>query len=322
MKRMRMLRQAGLYVGALALAAATAAAPVRAAEPESIRFLTGSAGGGWYPLTVGMAEILSKAGARTSTEIGGGNSNVINIANGNGDIGVTFTVTAAAAAQGEAPFKSEITSLRGLFMVANNIVHMVTSQESGIQTVPDLKGRPVALQQQSAGVTSIFRMILDAYGMSEDDLDIVTRGGTGQASAALKDRRADFYVSSGTVPEGAASEVAASLPIRFLPVDDEHFAKIQAMNSGFLRSTLAAGTYTGQDEAVPGVGAPIFVISNESLPDDHAYWIVKTLVENIEEVRKIHQSLASITPEFMASFGGADMHPGAARYYREIGVLK
>ena len=269
-----------------------------------------------------MAEIFTKAGARTSTEIGGGNSNVINIANGNGDIGVTFTVTAADAAKGEDPFKKPVTSLRGLFSVANNIVHMVASEESGIKTVPDLKGRPVALQQRSADVTSIFKMILDAYGMSEDDMNVVMRGGTGQASATLQDRRAEFYVSSGTVPEGASSEVAASLPVRFLPVDDAHFAKISAMNTGFLRSTLPANTYKGQAEAVPGVGAPIFVVANEKMSDEEAYWIVKTMVDHIEDVRKIHQSLASITPEFMATFGGADMHPGAARYYREIGVLK
>ncbi|MBI4184951.1 MAG: TAXI family TRAP transporter solute-binding subunit [Proteobacteria bacterium] len=308
--------------GALVAASAFAPPAEAASKPESLRFLSGSAGGAWYPLTVGIAELFDKQGVKTSTEIGGGNSNVVNLGNGVGDLGMTFTVTVADAAQGKDPFKQKITNLRGLFQLTDLIAHMVVSAESGIKTIPELKGRKAALQQQSAGITSIFRMILEAYGMSEKDLNIVTRGGTGQASDALKDRRAEMYLSGGTLPEAAASEVAASMAIRFLPVDDQHFKKLKEINDGFLRVTIPAGVYKGVDADVPAVAVATFAVANAKMPDDYAYWIVKTLADNIATVRKIHKSIETITPKYMAEFAGAAPHPGAARYYKEIGVLK
>ena len=64
------------------------------------------------------------------------------------------------------------------------------------------------------------------------------------------------------------------------------------------------------------------MVAHESMPDDHAYWIVKTLVEHIKDFREIQESLKAMTPEFMASFSGIPMHPGAAKYFKEIRVLK
>ena len=157
-------------------------------KPDSLRFLTGSAGGSMEVLGVGMANILTKAGVKTSPELGGGNSNIVNIASGMGDIGLTFTVSAHLASRGDAPFKSKTTKRRLLCVVSDFVLYMIASKESGIKSVPDLKGKPVALQQMSAGVTSLFQLALDAYGMSEKDLKIITRGGTGQCKAALQDR--------------------------------------------------------------------------------------------------------------------------------------
>ena len=295
---------------------------VQADKPEAIRSLTGSAGGSWYPLSVGMAKILGDADIKASVEIGGGNSNPVNISRGNGDIGITYAMVAALAAQGQKPFKAPITNIRGLFAIADNLIHMVVTQASGIKTIPDLKGRKVALQSTSAGATSIFRMILRTYGMSEDDLKIVMRGGSTQSSSAVRDRRAHFYLAGGAPPDGTVAEVAVSLPIGLLPVDDQHFAELLKINPGFLRGELPGGVYKGVDNPIPAVNAPIFMIARDAMPEDHAYWIVKTLAENLADLRKIHRALANITPAKMANFGGAPMHPGAARYYKEAGVLK
>ncbi|MBI4184943.1 MAG: hypothetical protein HY521_13215, partial [Proteobacteria bacterium] len=136
-----MWKRCGLTAfGGAVIAASLLFAPSasQADKPQTIRSLTGSAGGSWYPPSVGIGEILNKAGIKTSTEIGGGNSNVVNISKGTGDIGITFAVTAADAAAGRPPFKEKITNLRGLFALADNLVHMVVTQESGIKAIPDL----------------------------------------------------------------------------------------------------------------------------------------------------------------------------------------
>lgn len=199
---------------------------------------------------------------------------------------------------------------------------MIATEKSGIKSVPDLKGKPVALQQMSAGITSVFQLTLDAYGMSEKDLKIVTRGGTGQCIAAVKDRRADFFVAGATIPSGDISEISTILPVKILSVDDVHFQKLRKKTPVFLKTIIPAGTYKRQDADVIGVGAPTIVFANESFPDDYAYWIVKTFVENIDNLRAVSKALKTISPEFMATPAGIKIHPGAARYLKEIGVLK
>lgn len=291
-------------------------------KPDSLRFFTGSAGGSMEVIGVGMANILTKAGVKTSPELGGGNSNIVNISSNMGDIGLTFTVSAYLASRGEAPFKSKTTNLRVLCVVSDFVLYMIASKESGIKSIPDLKGKPVALQQMSAGVTSLFQLALDAYGMSEKDLKIVTRGGTGQGKASIQDRRVDFFIAGATIPSGDMTEITTILPVTILSIDNAHLKNILEKTPVLSKTNIPAGTYKGQDAQIPVVGAPLIVFTRENLPDDHAYWIVKTLVENIKDFRGINATVSKITPQYMATSVGMSFHPGAVKYYKEIGIMK
>ncbi|MBI4182777.1 MAG: TAXI family TRAP transporter solute-binding subunit [Proteobacteria bacterium] len=322
MTNTRHLPAAAILTLALGLIFGLVARPAAAdSKPDTLRFLSGTSGGPWYPIVVGLSEILTKAGARTTTEVGAGNSNIINISKGAGDLGFAPTPAAASAAMGEAPFPSKITNVRGLFKAFDSLIELVATKDSGIKAIPDLKGRKVALQEINAGVTPFFRMMLATYGMSEDNLSIVMRGGAGQAMAAVQDRRADFFLQAGPYPSSATSQLAATRPVTLLSVDEAHFKELLKLNGGFTRETVRGGAYRGQDADFPGVFFAVFTIANETMPDDHAYWVVKTIVQHLGEVQKFHKMMEGLSAKGMANFAGAPMHPGAVRYYKEAGAL-
>jgi TRAP transporter TAXI family solute receptor len=311
---------AGGLIGAAILLSAHAEA---VAAPDKVTVLGGSARGSWYPIAVGIGKILKDAGTRGSARIGGGNANVVSVSTGQAEAGITFNFTAAMAAKGEAPFKSKITNLRAISGLFDNFMHLVVTQDSGIKTVPGMKGKRFSMQSETASTTTMFRIILRAYGMTpEKDLNIVFRGSQKKGAEAMMDRRADGLSTSTIWPTGVVTELAVSRPIKLIDIDDAGYKKIQAINPGLKRYTLPAGTYKGQDKPVKGVGSMTALIVNESMSDADAYWITKVLADNIKDVQGLHKGMRSMTVKSMAQVEGIPMHPGAARYYKEMGLLK
>ena len=311
---------AGVLVGAAMLLGALTEV---FAAPEKVTVLGGSARGSWYPIAVGMGKILKDAGTKGSARIGGGNANVVSVSTGQAEAGITFNFTAAMAAKGEAPFKSKITNLRAISGLFDNFMHLVVTKDSGITTVPEMKGKRFSMQSETAATTTMFRIILSAYGMTpEKDLDIVFRGSQKKGAEAMMDRRADGLSTATIWPTGVVTELSVSIPIKLVDIDDAGYKKIQAINPGLQRYTLPAGTYKMQDKPSMGVGSMTALVVNESMSNDDAYWITKALADNIKDVQALHKGMRSLTVEGMAKAEGIPMHPGALRYYKEVGVLK
>lgn len=292
-------------------------------KPESITFKTGSSGGSWYPVGAGLTRIFDKYNIRTNVEEGGGNANVVNISRGEGDIGFTYSVTLDYAAQGKKPFEQEYTNLRGLATLYTNVMQTVVRADAGVDTYADLKGKPFAAQTQGNAATTILEQLLHIYGVNgHDELNVVIRGGPAQGAAALKDRRAVGFHSVTTVPNAAMAETAASVPIKLLPVSEEALSKMKETNDGYVAVTIPAGTYQGVNEDVASFGSALVLFANDEMPDDTAYWFVRILAENLDEVKAIHKSMSGLTKKQLADIAGLPVHPGALRYYQEAGLLQ
>ena len=93
-----------------------------------------------------------------------------------------------------------------------------------------------------------------------------------------------------------------------------------SLNSGYAYAEIPAGTYPDQDVAIPTVRSDLILISHESMSDDDAYWVVKTMLDNIDKMKKIHAVMRPLTPEYMASVNSIEMHPGAVRAFKEAGI--
>lgn len=290
------------------------------APPQNITIVSGVSGGSWYPIGAGLAEILSRNGTNANTEQGGGVSNVIAVSRGDAELGFTPSIIPPLAKAGLDPFPEPIENIRGIAVLWQDITHVMVREDSGIKSIADLHGVRFASQPVGTSTAVAFANVLEAYGLTEDDLTL-TRGGQSHGVDQVKDRNAVGLTATTAAPSGTLSELAATQHIRILGVDDAAFARLQAINGGFVQVTLPAGTYLNQAEDVKAVGAPVMLITREELSEENVYWITKTLVENIASINAIHGSLAGLTPEKMAAVPGIPLHPGAERYYREVGLI-
>ena len=158
-------------------------------------------------------------------------------------------------------------------MVCTNVMQIGVTQDSGITTVAELKGQPFASQPLSAGSATFFRMALAANDLTEDDLDIVIRGGPAQGAQAVRDRRAVGFQATTGYPSASFSEAFISVPMSLITIDDATFDWVNGKNSGLVRAEIPAGTYQGIDEPVNSIGASTILIVNEDMSEEDAYAI-------------------------------------------------
>jgi len=285
--------------------------------PKSVTLLCGVSGGTWFSIGSIVSEILRKAGTRSSVEIGGGVSNVIAIDHQDAELGMTMTITPPVAKKGEVPFKEKYEDVMGVCTLFKNFAHIMVSEASGINSIDQLKGRKFASQPVGTSTQQAFNDILSVYGLSENDLKIA-RGGQGEGAALVKDRHVVGQTATTAAPSATLSEVAMFTPMKMLPISDEKYEELAKINNGYVRTSLPAETYAGQDEDVPGVRVDTILIVNKNMSEEEVYWITKTLVENIEELRVAHASMKDLTVEEMSKVGGVEIHPGAKKYYEEV----
>lgn len=309
-------------VGAFALAVFSIGSPsVQADEkPDQITILSGAQGGSWYGMGGGLAKIFIDNGVKSSAEVGGGISNVALVGAGRGELGFSMSIVPRMGELGMAPFKSKVTNVKAIAKLSANMVHIVVSESSGVKSISDLKGKKFASQPVGNVTTEAFKAVLAAKGLTESDLDL-SRGSQGYGSKEMKDRRMVGFTAATNPPSPAFADVAQSLDVKFLEIDDSTFAAMKKENPGFVRAEIPAGTYRGQDKPVATAATAMIIVVNESMPDAQVEWITKTLSENIGSMQKIHKAWSTLTVESMSDVSGVDLHPGAAKYYKSVGAM-
>lgn len=317
---LRTLACAGL-AAVLAWSALPGGAAAQSQPPRQLTIFTGPQGGSWYAMGGGLARIFQEAGVRTSSEVGGGISNLVVVGAGRGEMGFTMSVVPPAAARGQAPFRQPVTNVRALGTIGPNHVHIVVAADSGVRSLADLRGRPFASQPVGNVTTEAFRLALEAAGMKEEDLQL-TRGGQGYGASQMKDRRIVGFTATTLTPSPAFLDVAQSLDVRFLPIEGDLRARMRQLNPGFSDGVIPANTYRGQTAAVQTVVTDQLIFLRAEMSDAEAYWIARTLAENLAKLRAIHVSLANLQLADFARTSGMEFHPGVARYWREAGVLR
>jgi TRAP transporter TAXI family solute receptor len=290
-------------------------------KPDQLTIFTSISGSSWYGIGAGMAEIFAKEGVTSNPELGAGLSNVANVASGKGELGFTVSPAITVAARGDEPFGTPVTNVAVIAGLSESLMHIIVDGEGGIETIPDLAGKPFMTQRPGTITAIVFNEVLTQYGLKENDLKM-SSGNLTEQRDALKDRRSDGMVSVASYPSSWGGELASTIPVKLLPINDEVFGKLNESMPTLGRGIIKGGIYVGQDKDVPTVSAQMVLIGAKDMSDDDAYWIAKTLVEHIKDVRGLHGSYKNLEVEQMANVPGGGLHPGAERYYREIGALK
>ncbi len=314
------MKSARLFVAAVAAVTLTASL----ATAAELKFVTGPQGGSWYPLGGAMKALIEKElpGTTVAVAPGGGVANVAALSAGKAQIGFGNSVTTVDALNGTGPFDGKKQSgLCNLGVLYPQYFQVVALASSGITSAADMKGRQLTTQKRGNTGEAVTSDWLKAYGLTYKDMAKVNQGSYNDSVNQLKDGNAEVFSMTTQVPAGAVMDIASARDIVLIPVDDDGLAKMQAINGGYQKIFIKAGSYPKQDQDVQTVGFSTHVVVRCDLDEKTAYGITKAMVEGAETLGAIAKAIKGKTAKDIAADVGVTMHPGAVKYYKEQGAL-
>tara|TARA_R110002073_G_scaffold67077_6_gene167449 strand:- start:36 stop:995 length:960 start_codon:yes stop_codon:yes gene_type:complete len=305
----------------LAAAFALAAAPAVAQMQLSIA--TGGTGGVYYPMGGGLAEVINNnvEGYSAAAEVTGASvANMGLIATGDADLALGLADTVAQAQTGTGRFEGQqLEMIRGLASMYANMVQIVTLEGSGIESLSDMVGRRISVGAPGSGTEVNAATILEANGISYDDID-EQRLNFNETADALANGDIDAGFWSVGAPTSSILNLATTQSIQMIELSADEMAAALDANPIFAMTTLAGGLYTGVDESVAVLGVPNVLTVSSEMDEELAYQITRAMFENIADLQAVHPAANQTTVEFTLAATPVPLHPGAIRYYEEIGA--
>jgi TRAP transporter TAXI family solute receptor len=294
------------------------------AKPER-RFLsvgTAPPGGAFFPVGGALAEVLNAHGEGwqvTAEATKGSQENIRRLARGELDLALSNAAITYFAVRGESGW-DQAYPMRSVMTLAPNVALFVTPSSSGIRTLADLKGERVVVGPAGAGFEYFVGPLLEAHGVTYDDFTPLHNTQTG-AVDMLGDGSAAAAFLGGAVPTASITQASTSQDIHFIPFDEQAMAQLVETFTFFEYATIPAGTYRGQDEAFNGLDVgSMHLITSADADEDLIYQVTKTIYENRAEVTAKHAAGKAINPANVIRDTGTPFHPGAIRYFEEIGI--
>ncbi len=309
----------------VALAALLAAAPAQA-QQKRLSIATGGTGGVYYPLGGGMANVLSKyiPGLEATAEVTGGSvDNLKLVGAGHRYIGFSMADAGQDAYRGVDKFKGKPLPLRTLMVLYPNIMHVVTVEGKGINTVMDMKGKRVSTGSPGSATEVFAFRIIEAAGLDKDKDMTRERLGAAESTNAIKDGKIDAYFFVAGVPTSAITDLGATPGTTLKLIDHASFVPKMNAKYGPLYSpgVIKKGSYPGQDKDNQVATVWNIMAVSDTMPNDVAYQITKTVFDHLPEWATVHKEALNVKLENQKQANTAvPFHPGALKYFAEKGI--
>jgi len=327
MKRVSLLAVAAAVVGAATFAGVSGSTAV---EKTFVTIGTGGVTGVYYPTGGSICRLVNKGrkthGIRCSVESTGGSVFNINaIRTGELDMGVAqsdwqyhaYHGTSKFAKQG--PFKE----LRAVFSVHPEPVTIVARKDAGVKDLLDLKGKRLNIGNPGSGTRATWEVIEKALGWKRSDLKLATEFKSAEQAQALCDNKIDAFFWLVGHPSGNTKEATTTCDAVLVSASSPAIAKLVKENSYYRWATIPGGMYRGTPNDVKTFGVGATFVTSTATPDNVIYNVVKAVFENFDTFKKLHPAFANLKKEEMVRDSlSAPLHPGAAKYYREVGLIK
>jgi uncharacterized protein len=288
------------------------------AAPQEFHMGTSTVGGIYYNLGVPLCQVLNKyiPEIHVTPEITIGTvENIRLMGQEKMEMGVTLSFVAVEALNGVGTFKEKI-PVRTIMHLSPLVNFFMTMEGSGIRTHADLKGKRVNIGQPG-GLDKNSTNLLAGQGITLKDIKPSVQG-VGAGVDALKDGKFDAVIV--TIP--LANQLLATHKANILWPEEAGLDRMVKATPGYGKWLMPAGTVKGVDEPkpVPDFGCTLSV--HEKMSPELAYKITKVLVEHLDELTGMFSEYRHVTKEWAANPMGVPHHPGAAKYYKEAGLLK
>lgn len=288
-------------------------------EKQFLNIATGGTSGTYYPLGGALAELLNNniKGMNASAQATGATvANINMLKEGSVDLAFVQNDIAYYAENGTEMFKdNKIDSLRGIAALYPETIQFVTTADTGITSVSQLKGKRVAVGASGSGAEANARQILAAYGITYDDIDPQYLS-FGEAADALKDGNVDAGVVVAGFPTAAIQDLSANKSAVILDIDAATAAKLKEQYPYYNAITIPAGTYPGQEKDVNTLCVKCILVGTDKLSDDMGGEIAKIIYSNLDRMTAAHAVGKYITKDTALEGMSVKMNAGAEKYLK------
>lgn len=301
--------------------------PALVAAQTRVHLSIGTAGKGgfFYPLGSGIAAAVShhtfelEATAQVTT---GAAENMKLLHEGKIDLALAQADVAWSAAQGKLDALPDRVAVKNLMGTVSAYMHIVTQDGLGITTVADLKGKRVSTGLSGSGTEIKALRVLEAYGVTPDDLSKHEHQDYPEAAQALKEDKLDAFAWDATLPGKAILDLAATpgMKVRLLSTGDAVRQMVTKYGPFYFVAPIPKGTYPGVNEDVPAAAGKTLFVAHDRIQDSHAYEVTKAVLEHIPELITAFGAAREINPASAVLGSSIPFHPGALRFYREKGI--
>ena len=326
------MKRIALTAAAVALAVGAfvaAEAPVAEAQQKFITIGTGGVTGVYYPTGGAICRLVNKGrkqhGIRCSVESTGGSVyNLNTIRAGELDMGVAQSDWQYHAYHGTSKFKDAgpFKELRAVFSVHPEPFTVVARADSGIMDFMDLEGKRVNIGNPGSGQRGTMEVVMAALGWDKGTFALASELKSAEQSKALCDNKIDAMVFTVGPPSGSIKEATTTCDSVLVSVMGTAVDKLVMDNDYYRTATIPGGMYRGSDSDVQTFGVGATFVSSTAASADVVYEVVKAVFENFDDFRKLHPAFRHLQKAQMIKDGlSAPIHDGAAKYYKEAGLM-
>ena len=285
---------------------------------------TGGNQGTYYAFTTAVGQILSTDDYKFVVQsTGGSQANIEMIEDGEAQFAIVQNDVMNYAYEGTNGFTAPVTCFSAIGCVYAEVCQVIATKSSGIKTIADLKGKNVAVGDAGSGVYYNATQILAAAGLDIDKDINKTAASFGDAATLLKDGAIDAaFITAGT-PTPAVSDLATSTDIVAVDLGEDVIAKLMADYPFYAKHEYTSDDYAfvGDEPSTTVAIMATFIVTND-MSEEQAYEITKNLWENQEDIAVAHAKGKEMSKDTAAAaIGNVPLHPGAEKYYKEIGVI-
>lgn len=323
-----MSRRRALLAGTLTLVV-TGCQPPDAAWRMTL--VGASPGGAWSAIGEAISDELRRGipGSSFTLEPGQDGANAVLVQDGRVELGLVHASIALAAREGASPFTAPQPDVRAVMLIYGDApFHFVVDRRAGVSSFEQIRDDrvPMRISVNTRGslMELATRTVLEAYDLGYDDL--LAAGGEvryfpfNASYDAMKSNRLDAIGATVQVPSSHAVEASRTLDLDLLPLSAEAIA-FANRRLGTEPATIPRQAYPFLERDIPTFAGRVILITGAGVPEEQVYRMTSVLHERLERLRRAHRSLGALTPTTMPQVGGVPLHPGAERFYREIGVL-
>lgn len=248
-----------------------------------------------------------------------------NLKSGKTEFGIVQSDAVSRAYHGTEQYKGKAyPELRAVMAIYPTVLTLVVNKTAGIKTLQDIKGKRINLGHPGSSADVTVTELLGEMGLTKQDFAFAGDLEEASCPGALKNNKLDGYFAMVGHPSANIGMAADSVQVELIPIVGNFVEKILKDHPYYFKTVVPGGLYKGVQSEIPTLGVKAVLVTSATASDKSVRLLMKTVLDNFENFKKIHPLLAqeAVTKKNLLVELNAPLHPAAAKYYKEVGLLK